>query len=155
MKGDPKLIDALNGLLADELSAINQYIVHAEMCSDWGYEKLHEHFEKRAIVEMRHAENLIERILFLGGTPVVSNLNEIHIGGEVPAQLENDRRAEMGAIAAYNDAIELAAQVKDYATRAVLQKILQDEDSHLDGIEELQDQIEQMTLPVFLSIQVG
>ena len=88
MKGDPKLIDTLNALLADELTAINQYIVHAEMCEDWGYGKLHESFEKRAIVEMKHAEKLIGRILFLGGKPIVSNLNKIHIGGDVPKQVE-------------------------------------------------------------------
>ncbi len=151
MKGNDKLIATLNSLLADELTAINQYIVHAEMCADWGYGKLHEHFEKRAIDEMKHAEKLIERILFLEGTPIVSKLKDIHIGGEVPAQLENDRLAEVGAIEAYNAAIKLAEEVSDYATRDVLAGILNDEDSHMDGIEELLDQIEQMTLPIFLS----
>lgn len=155
MKGDPRLIDALNYLLADELTAINQYIVHAEMCEDWGYGKLHDGFEKRAIDEMKHAEKLIGRILFLGGTPVVSNLNKIHIGSEVPKQIENDRVAEDGAIKAYNDAIALAGELRDYATRDILLQILNDEDRHMDEIEELQDQIEQMTLPIFLSTQVG
>ena len=154
MKGDPKIIDALNYLLADELTAINQYIVHAEMCSDWGYEKLHEHFEKRAITEMRHAEKLIERILFLEGIPRVDKLNKIHIGSDVAKQLQYDREAEMGAIKAYNEAIALAAELKDHATRDFLQNILNDEDEHMDEIEELQDQIEQMGLPVFLSTQV-
>ena len=154
MKGDPKIIDALNDLLADELTAINQYIVHAEMCSDWGYEKLHEHFEKRAITEMRHAEKLIERILFLEGIPRVDKLNKIHIGSDVAKQLQYDREAEMGAIKAYNEAIALAAELKDHATRDFLQNILNDEDEHMDEIEELQDQIEQMGLPVFLSTQV-
>ena len=83
MQGNPKLIEALNALLADELAAINQYIVHAEMCEDWGYGKLHESFEKRSIIEMKHAEKLIGRILFLGGTPIVSNLSDIHIGEDV------------------------------------------------------------------------
>ena len=155
MKGDPKLIDALNFLLADELTSINQYIVHAEMCEDWGYGKLHSGFEKRAIDEMKHAEKLIGRILFLEGTPIVSDLNKIHIGADVPAQLEYDRIAESGAIKAYNEAIELAGQVLDYATRDVLMQILNDEDSHMDELEELQGQIEQMTLPMFLSMQVG
>lgn len=154
MQGDPKLIDALNFLLADELTAINQYIVHAEMCEDWGYSKLHEGFEKRAIDEMIHAEKLIGRILFLGGTPIVSNLNNIHIGAEVAKQIENDRVAEVGAIKAYNDAIILAGEVRDYATRDLLVQILKDEDRHMDEIEELQDQIDQMTLPIFLSTQV-
>ena len=84
MKGNAKLIEKLNALLADELAAINQYIVHAEMCEDWGYEKLHESFEKRSIQEMKHAEKLIGRILFLGGTPIVTELSKIHIGKDVP-----------------------------------------------------------------------
>lgn len=155
MKGNDKLIDKLNFLLADELTAINQYIVHAEMCEDWGYGKLHKGFEKRAIDEMKHAEKLIGRILFLGGMPVVSNLNSIHIGGDVPKQAENDRVAETGAIAAYNEAIVLAGELLDYATRDILVQILNDEDRHLDEIEELQDQIEQMGLPMFLTTQVG
>ena len=154
MKGDPKIIDALNDLLADELTAINQYIVHAEMCSDWGYEKLHEHFEKRAITEMRHAEKLIERILFLEGIPRVDKLNKIQIGSDVAKQLQYDLEAELGAVKAYNEAIALAAELKDHATRDFLQNILNDEDEHVDEIEELQDQIEQMGLPVFLSTQV-
>lgn len=155
MKGDPKLIEVLNDLLADELTAINQYIVHAEMCEDWGYGKLHEGFEKRAIDEMKHAEKLIGRILFLGGTPVVSHLKGIHIGAEVPKQVENDRVAEEGAIKAYNEAIVLAGELKDYATRDILMQILNDEDAHMDALEELQDQMEQMTLPIFLTTQVG
>lgn len=154
MKGNPKLIEALNALLADELTAINQYMVHSEMCDDWGYEKLHKHFEKRAIDEMKHAEKLIGRILFLEGLPTVSTLNRIHIGDGVPKQLANDHQAEEGAIAAYNEAIILAGEVKDYATRDFLQQILNDEDDHMDGIEALQSQIEQMSLQVFLTTQV-
>jgi len=154
MKGNEKLISALNALLADELTAINQYMVHSEMCDDWGYEKLHKHFEKRAIDEMKHAEILIGRILFLEGTPTVSTLNKILIGATVPVQLQNDHTAEEGAIKAYNDAIVLAGEVRDYATRDILQQILNDEDQHMDDIEGLQSQIEQMTLPVFLTTQV-
>ncbi|PKL37201.1 MAG: bacterioferritin [Spirochaetae bacterium HGW-Spirochaetae-1] len=154
MKGNEKLISALNVLLADELTAINQYMVHSEMCDDWGYEKLHKHFEKRAIDEMKHAEILIGRILFLEGTPTVSTLNKILIGANVPVQLKNDHTAEEGAIKAYNDAIVLAGEVRDYATRDILQQILNDEDQHMDDIEGLQSQIEQMTLPVFLTTQV-
>jgi bacterioferritin len=155
VKGDPKLIEALNSLLADELTAINQYIVHSEMCASWGYGKLHDQFEKRAITEMKHAETLISRILFLEGVPIVSQLKDIHIGSEIPKQLENDRLAEAGAIAAYNQAIKLAGDVNDYATREILQQILNDEDRHIDEIEELQEQVGHMTLPVFLSTQVG
>ena len=154
MKGNQDLIDVLNSLLADELSAINQYMVHSEMADDWGYHKLHEYFEKRAIDEMKHAEKLIGRILFLEGMPIVSNLNDIHIGSDVEKQLANDHTAEEGAIRAYNDAIILAGEVKDFATREILEEILEDEDHHIDEIEELQDQISHMTLPVFLSTQV-
>ena len=154
MKGNKKLIDTLNALLEDELTAINQYIVHAEMCEDWGYEKLHEHFEKRAIDEMKHAEKLIGRILFLEGIPIVSELKKINVGSEVPKQLENDRLLEVDAIEAYNNAIALAGEVKDFATREILESILNDEDHHMDEIEELQSQLDQMTLPVFLTTKV-
>ena len=154
MKGNPKLIETLNSLLADELTAINQYIVHSEMCADWGYDKLHDQFEKRAIGEMKHAEMLIGRILFLGGIPVVSKLKDIHIGADIPKQLANDHTAEEEAIAAYNAAIKLAGEVDDFATREILEHILHDEDEHIDKIESLQDQIGHMTLPIFLTTQV-
>jgi len=145
----------MNDLLADELTAINQYMVHSEMAEAWGYKKLHEAFEKRAIDEMKHAETLIGRILFLEGIPTVSKLNKMMIGADVPKQLAGDRGLEMMAIKAYNEAIVLAGEVKDFATRQILEKILGDEDKHIDQIEELQDQIQQMTLPIFLSHQVG
>jgi bacterioferritin len=155
MKGNEKLLKTLNALLSDELTAINQYMVHSEMCANWGYEKLHKHFEKRAIDEMKHAEKLIGRILFLEGTPTVSNLGKITIGPDVPGQLAGDHALEMGAIKAYNDAIKLAGEVSDFATREILEHILQDEDAHIDGIEERRDQIGHMTLPIFLTTQVG
>ena len=154
MKGNPRLIETLNSLLADELTAISQYMVHSGMCENWGYGKLHDHFEKRAIDEMKHAEKLIGRVLFLEGTPVVSRLLDMHIGPEVPKQLENDHAAEEGAIKAYNAAIVVAGEVADFATREILEDILNDEDRHIDEIEALQDQIRHMTVPVFLSIQV-
>lgn len=154
MKGNQQLIKTLNSLLADELTAINQYMVHSEICDNWGYGKLHKHFEKRAIDEMKHAEKLIGRILFLEGTPTVSELRKIMIGADVTKQLANDRKAEDDAIKAYNEAIVLAGEVKDYATRDFLQGILNEEDAHMDGIEELQDQVGQMTLPVFLTTQI-
>ena len=155
MKGNPKLIATLNDLLADELTAINQYMVHSEMAEAWGYKKLHEAFEKRAIDEMKHAEALIGRILFLEGTPTVSKLNKMMIGADVPKQLAGDRALEMGAVKAYNEAIILAGEVKDFATRQILEKILADEDKHLDEIEEMQDQIQQMSLQIFLTTKVG
>ncbi|BBB91121.1 MAG TPA: bacterioferritin [Methylomusa anaerophila] len=154
MKGDPKIIDTLNALLADELSAINQYIVHAEMAADWGYQKLHNHFEKRAIDEMKHAEKLIGRILFLEGQPIVSKLTDIHIGAEVPQQLEYDHDAEEKTIKNYNAAIKQAGELNDFATREILEQILNDEDKHIDDIEALQDQISHITLPLFLNAQL-
>jgi bacterioferritin len=155
MRGNEKVIASLNSLLADELTAVNQYMVHSEMCDDWGYLKLHKHFEKRAIDEMKHAEKLIGRILFLEGIPIVSELRKIHIGKDITEQLKNDQTAEDGAIKAYNEAIVLAGEVKDYATRDLLQQILNDEDAHMDGIESLQSQIEQMTQATFLTTQVS
>ena len=120
------------------------------MAEDWGYTRLSENFKKRSITEMKHAERLIERILFLEGTPIVSHLNDMHIGAEIPQQVNNDHALELDAIRQYNEAIVLAGQVLDYATR---EAILRDEDKHLDELEDLQDQIEQMTLPTFLSTQ--
>jgi bacterioferritin len=155
MKGNDKLVAALNSLLSDELTAINQYMVHSEMNDNWGYEKLHEYFEKRAIDEMKHAEKLIARILFLEGLPIVSELRKITIGADVVKQLASDHGAEADAIKAYNQAIVLAGEVADFATREILEEILNDEDRHIDDIEELQDQIEHMSLPIFLTTQVG
>ena len=154
MKGNERLIATLNSLLADELTAINQYMVHSEMCANWGYGKLHEHFEKRAITEMKHAEKLIGRILFLEGTPVVSELKKMNIGATVDKQLASDLVLELGAVKSYNEAIKQAGEVGDCATREVLEGILNDEDGHVDKIEELRDQISQMTLPMFLTTQI-
>ncbi|MGB9006632.1 MAG: bacterioferritin [Candidatus Aminicenantales bacterium] len=154
MKGNEKLIASLNSLLADELTAINQYMVHSEISNNWGYQKLHEHFEKRAKDEMKHAEKLIGRILFLEGMPIVSHLKEMHIGASVEKQLENDHSLEAMAVKSYNEAIKLAGDVTDFATREILENILNDEDRHIDKIEEYQDQINQMTLPIFLTTQV-
>ena len=155
MKGNEKLLKTLNSLLSEELTAINQYMVHSEMSANWGYEKLHKHFEKQAIDEMKHAEKLIGRILFLEGVPIVSELGQISIGADASKQLANDHALEMAAIKAYNDAIQLAGEVGDFATREILEHILQDEDAHIDRIEELRDQIGHMTLPIFLTTQVG
>ena len=155
MKGNEKLLGSLNSLLSDELTAISQYMVHSEMSANWGYEKLHKHFEKRAIDEMKHAEKLIARILFLEGTPIVNKLGRMSIGADASKQLASDHALESGAIQAYNQAIKLAGEVSDFATRELLEHILQEEDAHIDRIEELQDQIGHMTLPLFLTTQVG
>lgn len=154
MKGNEKILETLNMLLSDELTAINQYMVQSEMCADWGYEKLHEAIEKRAIDEMKHAEKLIGRILFLEGKPIVSNLNKINIGATIIEQHENDCAAETMAIKAYNDGIRLAVEAGDNGTRDLLEEILEDEEEHIDWIESQLDQIEQMGLQVYLGVQL-
>jgi len=155
MKGNPKIIESLNMLLADELTAVNQYIVHSEMCANWGYDKLHKAIEKRAIEEMKHAEMHIARILFLEGLPIVSNLNPMHIGDVVEKQHGNDLSAEVGAIKAYNDAIKLAVEVGDNGTREMLESILKDEEAHLDWLEAQLDQIKQMGIQNYLTEQIS
>jgi bacterioferritin len=154
MKGNDKIIAKLNFLLADELTAISQYMVHAEMCANWDYKHLAEEIEKRAISEMKHAEKHIGRILFLEGMPVVSELNRMHIGDTVEAQHKNDWEAENGAIKAYNEAIQLAVEVGDNGTRELLEDILKDEEEHIDWIEAQLDQIKQMGIQVYLAEQL-
>ncbi len=154
MKGDPKVIEVLNSLLADELTAVNQYMVHSEMCENWGYDKLGATIQKRAIDEMKHAEKLILRILFLEGIPIVSNLRQMHIGSDVPKMFASDHVFESDAIKAYNVDIVVCGDAKDYATREILESILKDEDKHIDGIENVQDEIAQMGVQIFLSTQL-
>jgi bacterioferritin len=155
MKGSPKVIDVLNFLIADELTAISQYMVHAEMCANWGYEKLAEKIEKRAIEEMKHAEKHIGRILFLEGKPIVSNLNKIQIGPDVLTILNNDHAAEEGAIKEYNKAIRLCTEEGDNGTREILEDVLNDEEAHIDWIEAQLDQIAQMGIQNYLVEQLG
>lgn len=154
MKGQQEVIDKLNALLAEELTAINQYFLHAEMCGDWGYEKLHEHIEKRSMQEMKHAERLMERILFLEGRPIVSELNKITIGDTVLKQLQNDAGAEKDAIQMYNEAVALTTKLGDNGTKVLVESILTDEEDHLDWIEEQLDQVEQMGYENYLVNQV-
>jgi len=151
MKGNKKVLDVLNDLLSDELTAINQYMVHGEMAEDWGYPVLHEAIEKRAITEMRHAEKHIARILFLEGIPMVSNLKAIHIGADVPKMFANDHAAEQEAIEKYNAAIKVAVEAGDNGTKELLDGILVDEEDHIDYIETQLSKIEQMGLAFYLS----
>ena len=155
MKGNEKVLACLNSLLADELTAISQYMVHSEMCDNWQYAALHKAAEKRAIDEMKHAEKLIGRLLFLEGTPVVSKLNEIHIGASVEAQHRNDTAAEVGAVKAYNDGIRLSGEAGDNGTKDLLTSILADEEAHLDWLEAQHDQIEQIGIQTYLAQQIG
>jgi bacterioferritin len=155
MKGNADLLVTLNSLLADELTAINQYMVHAEMCENWGYYKLHKAIEKQAFDEMNHAEWLIQRIIFLEGIPIVSKLNQISIGRTVPDMIRNDYEDEQGAVRSYNDAIQQAREVKDQATVDLLTKILKMEEGHIDWAETQEDQIKQMGIQNYLAKQLN
>ena len=155
MKGNPQIIDKLNFLLADELTAISQYMVQAEMCANWGFKHLAEAVEKRAIEEMKHAETHIGRILFLEGMPIVSELGKMHIGESVEEFHKNDWNSENGAIQAYNEAIQLAVTCADNGTREMLEAILKDEEAHIDWLEAQLDQIKQMGIQVYLSEQLS
>jgi bacterioferritin len=155
MKGNDKVIAVLNTQLADELTAISQYIVHAEMCENWGYEELHEVISKRAITEMKHAERLIVRILFLDGMPIVNMLNPMHIGQDVQAQLLNDLAAELGAVKGYNAAIRVAVEAGDNGSRDLFESILGDEEEHVDWLEAQLSQIEQMGIQNYLVEKAG
>lgn len=155
MKGNAKVTKVLNERLAEELTAINQYMVHSEMCEDWGYGKLHKAIEKQAFDEMHHAEWLIQRLLFLEGSPTVSKLNPIKIGKTVKDMVLNDYAAEVDAVKQYNAAIKVASEAGDNGTRDLLLKILKDEENHVDWAEEQRDQIEQMGIANYLQNQVG
>ena len=154
MKGNEKIIEILNKLLKEELTAINQYMVHSEMCANWGYEKLHKAIEKRAIEEMKHAEKLIGRILFLEGKPDVTKLEKINIGEDVEKQLENDWEAENYAINSYNEAIKICNELKDNGTKILLEEILKDEENHIDWIEMQIDQIKQVGIKDYLAEKI-
>ena len=153
MRGNTKLLKVLNDLLADELTAISQYMVHSEMCDSWGYEKLHKAIEAQAVDEMKHAETLIGRILFLEGVPTVNKLNPIRIGKDVPEMIGRDEEAEAGAVRAYNDAITLAGEVGDGSTEDLLTTIVKMEEGHLDWGKKQRLQIAQMGLQSYLSLQ--
>lgn len=155
MKGNDKIIEHLNTRLAEELTAISQYMVHAEMCDNWQFKKLDGMIQKRAIDEMKHAEKLIARILFLEGRPIVSNLNKMHIGAEVPNMHQNDHTAEAEAIKGYNESIRLAVEVGDNGTRELLEAILKEEEEHIDLIEAQLDQIKQVGLQNYLVEQIN
>lgn len=155
MKGNDRLLEDLNQLLADELTAINQYMVHSEMCDNWGYYKLHEAIEKQAFDEMHHAEWLIQRIIFLEGAPIVSRLNSMKIGQSVLEMIGNDQEAELIAVRAYNSAIRLAHEVEDQATVDLLTKILKMEEGHVDWAQKQRDQIDQMGVENYLTNQTG
>jgi bacterioferritin len=154
MKGDAEVLESLNEALSEELTAISQYFLHSEMCENWGYGKLSAFIKKESIDEMKHAEVLIERILFLEGIPNMSKPQKLNVGKNIPEMLKNDLSLEVGAVAMYNRLIEIANKRKDFGTAELLKKILKDEESHVDGLEEQEDRIRDMGLQVYLSVQV-
>ena len=135
MKGDAKVIDHLNEILTGELTAINQYFLHAKMCQNWGYKRLYEHIRKESIDEMKHAEKIVERILFLDGVPNLQKLGKILVGETVPEQLKHDLGLEMDAVKKLNQAIALCVAEGDNTSRELLEEILESEEDHVDWLE--------------------
>ena len=154
MKGKPEVLEVLAKMLKEELGALNQYMLHAEMRENWGLKRLSEHTKKDALTEMTHAEKLIERILFLEGMPNLSELPKLNIGKDVKQQLENDLALEKGAVADYNAAIVACRKAGDNASADFLQGILADEEAHVDFLETQLGLIEQLGLQNYLSQQM-
>jgi bacterioferritin len=154
MQGNPKVIAQLQDALKEELTAISQYFLHAEMCENWGYTKLGGFIKKQSIDEMKHAEKLIERILFLDGAPNLTELGRLNIGQTVKAQLENDLKLEIGAVGMYNNAIKLARDEGDNASRELFERLLKDEEGHVDWLEAQVHQIKEVGYERYLSRQI-
>jgi bacterioferritin len=154
MKGNAEVLASLNEALGEELTAINQYFLHAEMFENWGYKKLSASSKKQSIDEMKHAEKLLERMLFLEGAPEMVVSQKLNIGKTIPEMLKNDLKLEHGAVALYNRIIDLAIKKNDQGTAELLKKILKDEEDHVDGLEEQEDMIRDMGLQVYLSVQI-
>ena len=155
MKGDPKVIEALNAGLTIELTAINQYFCQAKMCKNWGYNKLAAKHYEESIGEMKHAEKLIDRILFLEGVPEIARYDVIRVGTDVKEQLENDLALESRGVKAYNDAIELCVKVKDHGSRELLDGILVESEEHVDWLETQLGLIKEVGLQLYLQHQIG
>lgn len=155
MKGNAKVIAVLHEALQEELLAINQYFLHSEMCANWKYETLSEYVKKLSIVEMKHAERLIERILFLDATPNVTGPKPLKIGNTVKQQLANDLELELSAAELYNRAINVSREEGDNATAEFLQGILKDEEDHVDWQESQLHLIEEVGYERYLSMQMG
>src|SRR5262249_55869202 len=155
MKGNDKVIEALNRALTIELTAINQYFCQAKMCMNWGFHRLGKKHYEESLGEMKHAEKLIDRILFLEGVPEIARYDVIRVGTNVKEQLENDLKLEVGGVAAYNQAIDLCIRLKDGGTRELLEAILTESEEHVDWLEQQLGLIESVTLPNYLQSQMG
>ena len=154
MRGNAKVIEHLNEALREELTAINQYFLHAEMCHNWGYHGLGDYIKKQSIDEMKHAEELIERILFLDATPSMEYL-ALNVGSNVKEQLEADLKLEINAVGMYNKAIQVARDAGDDASREIFTKLLKDEEEHVDWLEAQLHQIKEMGYERYLSNQTA
>ncbi|MGP8243421.1 MAG: bacterioferritin [Bryobacteraceae bacterium] len=155
MQGNPKVIAELNAALKEELTAISQYFIHAEMCENWKYEKLGGYIKKQSIDEMKHAEALIERILFLDGTPNLTELLSLTVGKTIKEQLESDLTLELNAVAMYNKSIKLAREEADNASAELFKKLLEDEEKHVDWLEAQLYQIKELGYERYLTQQLG
>ena len=154
MKGDKRIIEILNDVLTAELTAINQYFVHAEMCENWGYDRLHKVIRMHSIGEMKHAEELIERVLFLDGVPNVQRLGKINIGENVAEMVKVDYALEMDALPRLNKGIETCRELGDNNSRHLLEEILEDEEEHVDWLEAQQTLIDQVGIQNYLAQQI-
>ena len=154
MKGDPKVIQFLNQVLKAELTAINQYFLHAEMCENWGYERLAKLVKKESIEEMTHAEKLMEHILYLDGAPNMTDYFKINVGATVEAQLKNDLQLEYDAVKRLNEGIKLCVAAGDNGSRDLAQKILDDEEHHIDWLEGQLHAIDEMGIENYLAQQL-
>ena len=154
MKGQQPIIDALNQVLTGELTAINEYFIHAKMCRNWGYHRLAQHIRKESIDEMKHADELIERILYLEGVPNVQRLNKVNVGENVPEQLRLDLELEREALARLNDAIKLSRDLGDHGSEELLRKILVSEEEHVDWLEAQLSQINELGAANYLAQQI-
>jgi bacterioferritin len=154
MKGHDQVVTLLNDILTAELTAINQYFIHARMCENWGYKRLWKKLREESIGEMRHADRLIERILYLEGVPNVQRLSKVNVGQTVPEQLRLDLELERAAVAALNAGVELCRSLGDNGTRDLVEDILTAEEGHIDWIEEQMELIRQVGEPHYLSQQI-
>jgi len=154
MKGNPKVIALLNEALKEELTAINQYFLHSEMCENWHYDRLGGYIKKQSIDEMKHAEVLIERLLFLDATPSLTEPMQLTVGQNVQAQIESDLKLEINAVAMYNRAIRVSVDEGDNASRELFERLLKDEEEHVDWLEAQLHQIKEIGYERFLSQQV-
>ncbi|NBY02943.1 MAG: bacterioferritin [Planctomycetes bacterium] len=153
MKGNDKIIEGLNQALTIELTAINQYFIQAKMCKNWGITKLAAKHYAESMGEMKHAEKLIDRILFLEGVPEIARYDVIRVGSDIPEQFNNDLALETKGVLAYNNLIALCGQFKDYGTQEIIAPILSDSEEHVDWLETQLHLIQNLGLPKFLLLQ--